>query len=328
MSFSIIEIGRKETSIIRGITEDFPAEFAIGKEAEAIDWVANHARQELLDSDLTRSTIEALRLDRLVVISGLPFPMRLPDTPRRYKPSEEADLYDFDVSNIAIASLIGECYSTRHLRGARIVTDIFPKDEMDNKQDSAFGSRQPFDFHADGAVHPDTKPEYFSFQAIRNHEQAPTYVSYVEPADLSEESLLLLTQPVFNIFYEQNSKSAHRIMDVPVIIEGGELFQFNYYGASKVSVRKGLDDRYHQALREFDKALQANSQPVNLSAGELLVLDNKSTLHSRHAFSPHPDPRQRRWIRRIHIATNKVKIDRIATQGRMLKSDIDRGSYI
>lgn len=311
------------------IVHEFPPELTIGREGEAVAWVSDVTREELKNSELAENISSILHLGRYAVVTGLEMPATVPPTPEIYLPSENALIYDFDIPQLAISSLVGACYATEHLRGSRILADIFPKDTYGAKADSAFGSNQPFDFHGDGAIHPDTKPEYFSLRAVRNIEQVPTTISWVEPGDLSEEDLERLQEPVFTLHYESTDPEAHSIESVPVIESGTECFlRYNYFGRSKISLPRDAFE-HARALATFEAVLKKNSRPLMLAAGEVMILDNKAALHAREAFQPVTTQSQRRWMRRSYIAVDERKqavIER--TSSRILRSSVDRGWYL
>lgn len=313
------------------LTHEFPAELAYGREGEAIRWISEAAEEVLADSELSQKIHTVLEFGRFATVTGLAMPEHVPPTPYRYLPSSEAIVYDFDIPQIAVSSLIGACYATKHLRGARILADIFPKDQYGTKPDSAFGSNQPFDFHGDGAVHPDTKPEYFSFRAVRNHEQIPTIASWADEKDLSSEAFQRLTEPAFTIHYESANPEAHSVERIAIIENNHTKFlHFNYYGRTKITISNDVESEpYIAALDEFEAALRRNSVPIRLNAGDIMLFDNKAGLHARQSFQPAPEQADRRWMRRVYIAADKYKRQEIEQDSaRILRSEVDRGWYL
>lgn len=330
MQSSVIKLELRDIRSLDEITHAFPDELSWQREGEAVSWTADAAQDMLADSILTEQLREALNIGHFAVITGLKLPEVLPPTPQRYLSTEQAIVYDFDVAQLAVSSLIGECYATKHLRGSRILADIFPKEEYTAKPDSAFGSGQPFDFHGDGALHPDTKPEYFSFRAVRNEEQVPTVASWIKPDDLTDETRTLLSHPVFSLHYESTDPAAHRVDRVALVKpqEDG-IDQLNYYGRSKVTVSAENPEPYIHALDDFEAVLKANSVAINLRPGEILVLNNKSSVHARQSFQPAKQQEKRRWMRRSYIATEPTKIRAILQRpDRIIQSEVDRGWYL
>lgn len=330
MPSQLIHLETEDIKALQEISQAFPEELAKRHEGEAVSWTAFAATDILDGSRLDERLHTALEVGHYAVITGLPMPEEVPPTPERYLPTEEAVVYDFDIPQLAVSSLVGECYATKHLRGSRILADIFPKDEYDNKADSAFGSNKPFDFHGDGALHPDTKPEYFSFRAVRNEEGVPTVASWIEPGDVDSDALKLLNEPVFSLHYESTDPSAHRVDNIAIIEQNeNRPSRLNYYGRGKVTVSVENPEPYIKALDDFDAALRKNSSAINLRAGEMLILNNKSAVHARQPFQPAKQPGSRRWMRRTYIATEPVKIRAILQRpDRIIQSEVDRGWYL
>ena len=330
MTSQKIHLETEDIKALQEITHAFPEELAERHEGEAVSWTALAATDILDGSRLDERLRTALEVGHYAVITGMLMPEEIPPTPVRYLPTEEAVVYDFDVPQLAVSSLVGECYATKHLRGSRILADIFPKDEYDEKADSAFGSNKPFDFHGDGALHPDTKPEYFSFRAVRHEERVPTVASWIEPGDINSDALGLLSEPVFSLHYESTNPSAHRVDNIAIMEQNeNRLSRLNYYGRSKVTVPVENPAPYLEALDAFERALRKNSLAINLRAGELLILDNKSAVHARQSFQPAKQPGNRRWMRRSYIAAEPAKIRAILQRpDRIIQSEVDRGWYL
>lgn len=325
----IIDIEPHEQKKIDVITRNFPDELVYENEGEAVTWISETTAEEFTGSQFEKKLSAAKAVGKVILVRGISIP-NAPPTPARYQPTEHAEIYPFDIAHIAVASLVGSPYATKHLRGSRIISDIFPKDQYGAKHDSAFGSNKPFDFHADGALHPDTKPEYFSFQCVRNVEQIPTTVSWVEQDDLTNDQFQKLQEPVFTLFYENREAGAHKVSGLPIMYfsRDGSL-RYNYYGKTKVTVECEQDKVYFDALKAFEEALIKNSIDVLLSSGEIMIVDNKSALHARSSFEAAEAQVNRRWMRRIYIAADDVKQESIAnTPSRILTSNVDRGWYI
>jgi|GEM_PF-7042548 len=298
-----------DAEFLIGLTARFPDKLMKGNEGAAISWVEGDIqahRDKLTPGLLAMGSIFLNEQVDAVHVKGLSLP-DLPPTPDAYEPVEEASVYSFDIPHIAISSLAGMAFGTRHVRGGRIMADIFPRTGFKQKQDSAFGSAYDFDFHADGVVQADTTPDVFTLHCLRNIEQAPTFFSSVRKEDLSEDAFSSLADPVHTILYEvDNAEDVLR--DVPIVaVDNHGSLKLNYYGAAKVRYPSPPEDpnKYSDALQEFQKALDKNVQSVNLQPGEMLFVDNRKLLHGRRAFdSSHLDASDRRWLRRVFIAQN------------------------
>ena len=308
-----IELGDEDNAFITDLTERFPEELALGHEAQAADWVERQMALAEPNLPLGLNKLANTFTDRTPVILISQTPSEdLPPTPVAYQTPERAEVYSFDIAQLALTSLGGSVYGNRHVRAGRILADVFPKPDYTGKTDTAFGSGETFDFHADGAVHYDTTPNLFSLHCIRNSEQAPTFFSSVSWGDFDPDTFTALREPVFTIYYEAE-RTGTALKNTPIIEkEASGKFRLNYYGKDKVA---GPDDSYDEVLDNFDKALQANVQEVTLQPGDIVFVDNRHVQHGRRAFQAASPPEYRRWLRRVFAAWDTPLVSRIAASG-------------
>ncbi len=313
-----IDLDNSASKYLTTQSEEFPPELGIGRESEAIKWVENQI-------DLDHHTLpaklqeikEAISIGTDVVeIRGIPLVGPLPDTPNRYSPVESADVHQFDIAQIALSALAGLTYGYKHVRGGRILADVFPKQDFEHKKDSAFGSREAFDFHADGAVQPDIMSQYFSLHCLKNPTSTPTIISTISVDDFSPEVASLLQEPVYELFYEGRITGAHSIKELPIIeLKDGKTI-LRYYGSTKVDVHtEGDKEPYQAALYAFDQALHNNKVEASLEPGDIIFVNNRTTLHSRPAFNDNQLAQaNRRWSRRLYTATQGDLLQRVQSQ--------------
>lgn len=299
------------------ISEAFPTDLHLGKEAEAVSWVEDQMSvagepagiSQLLD--LFSHGAEVVR-----IVGGSVDSASLPPTPEAYLPPASADVWSFDIRHLALTSLIGFSYGSGHLRGGRIIADIFPKAQDAERQDTAFGSNKNFDFHADGAVHPDTMPECFSIHCLKNPTGVPTIVSTVRESDFEPSTYQVLRQPEFTIYYEGRRAGAHCLDNVSLLEDNPDgTLRLNYYGGDKVT-SEIEDADHHSALLELAEALNRNAVPLALRPGEVVFIKNKQIVHSRPPFSTESmDDSSRRWLRRVFATTDAAMVNRITELG-------------
>ena len=301
-----------------GVTRDFPDGLSSGKEGAAVNWINGRldAEAQALTpqlSELSESFKSGIDAVHITGLPEAPYSI-LPPTPDAYESVEDAIVHFFDLPHLALSGLAGAVYGTAHVRGGRIIADIFPKSKFETKKDSAFGSNQIFDFHADGVVQPDTTPDIFALHCLKNKEQVPTFFSTVSALDFNKDVYSTLTEPVYTIVYEIGNE-VDVINETPIIQEenNGRL-RLNYYGAAKVLIdNPELDsEKYRAALHAFSDALQANTHSVTLQPGDMLFVDNKHALHGRRAFDEQAIlPAERRWLRRVFIAQDPALVRQV-----------------
>lgn len=320
-----IELSQEQQNLLYEAANLFPAELHYSREAEAVDWTKSHvASWANLDQAQFDDVASSINDNDVTVVAGLELP-NLPATPERYLPVHEADVTAVDVPQLCISALVGAAYGTAHVRGGRIIADIIPRTGFESKPDSAFGSQKMFDFHADSAVQPDTRADYFSMHCLRNVLRTPTLVSQIEPDSLSDEDIELLSQPVYTLRYANAADTKAMLQNAAIIQtnQNGAL-HYNYYGESKVLCeRPDIDVRpYNDALVRFHDALNTNAVPVVLQPGDIAIVDNCSTLHARPPFSVSATSHAHgRWLRRVHIAAEPSMMRKVhGTGDRILHS--------
>lgn len=310
-----IELSSSQRDLLYEAASLFPEELQHGKEAEAVDWTELHvatwaesARTEFDD------VVSDIRNSDVTVVTGLE-QSGIPATPERYLPVHEADVTAIDVPQLCLAALVGAAYGTAHVRGGRIIADIIPRTGFEEKPDSAFGSQKMFDFHADSAVQPDTRADYFSMHCLRNILRTPTLVSQIEPGNLSESDMELLSQPVYTLRYASPTDTKAVLQNTAIMhTDQNGIVSYNYYGESKALCENpDIDARqYNDALVRFHDVLNKNAMPIVLQPGDIAMINNYTTLHARPPFSSSAVPHaQSRWLRRIHIATEPSAVEKI-----------------
>ena len=314
-----VNLAKPETDFIENIYND--VNVVIGDESAVVSQIENLVNshtEPLPDNFQSFKTLMADTSVSGVVVRGLELPLEMPDTPELYQPAESAEIFRFDFSQLVLSSIIGASFGTTHVRGGRILCDVFPKQGYETKSDSAFGSDHDFDFHVDGVVHPDTTPDVFSLHCLRNILNIPTLMSDIDFSKLSLNAQTFLTQNVFRIYYESISETSHSIVSPIIRHPGSKQQTIHYYGKTKVGIDETADDKYkiQDALDEFDQHLQQRAVPVSLTPGEIMFVNNRNCVHGRPAFSPSDIPKEKqRWLKRLHTATRAPLVNRINEQG-------------
>jgi hypothetical protein len=310
-----LELTDNDRDYLVEVTESFPTPLLRGREAEVANWIDNSLASNIqtLPTQLRELTQSfGLSVDA-VHIAGLTH-ANLPPTPHVYETVDDATVYPFDLPHLALSALVGTIYGSSHVRGGRILADIFPKIDFETKRDSAFGSKQVFDFHADGVVQPDTAPDVFSLHCLKNEEQVSTFFSVVSAEDFEHDVYNALSEPVYTIVYEAGNE-VDVLKGTPIIQEDSDgRLKLNYYGAAKILLNhsKTMDKRYENALQVFATVLQASAHSVILQPGDILFVDNKHSLHGRQAFNTKSVlADDRRWLRRLFITRDPTLIEQI-----------------
>lgn len=275
------------------------------READALNRLPQNIDPPDIFEGLLNNSITGIVLRNLVDIN----PLLIGPTPERYATSGEESLNRVDLIQIAAASLLGAPYGIHHIRGGRVVSDIYPRPGFCSKPDSAFGSNELFDFHADGGAFPMTRPDFFMLLCLRNTEKATTMLTDVKSIDPELAGVL---SNDFEVRYTPND---HRPLITPIVtMAGGKITRINYYGRRKarpLESRTEAEKKSHQAaLDQLERYLVDNHEAVALGPGEALFAGNNTVVHGRHQFEAAPQQGARRWIKRVVIArrANLLKI--------------------
>ncbi len=184
---------------------------------------------------------------------------------------------DFISENIilAFASLLGEPYSIS-AEGKEIVNNLIPYKETSNDY-TGLGSAVELDFHI-------------------------------------ENSALKGDNYVISVPYRwREYLPSHKLFTNPAPIVTGNLENPRIFAAFYSNIMKPVSEEAQIALDNFKNELVKISSHEVLTAGKLLYINNKYTLHAREAFTPSytPDGRGDRWVQRVFTSKDISGFSRI-----------------
>jgi hypothetical protein len=277
-----IDLVLDDEPLLHRLVRDFPSSGP--SEAAVVEWVereasADRSRDEGLSPALKELTEAIAEGTHLIHLSGLSLPESLPDTPVTIAPADEARLAVHDVAHLFITAQAGAAYGCVHTQGGRLAHDIFSvPSALDNTRHSQGG----FSFHVDGAMDPETAPQYFSMQCLRNSERIPTFAASIVKGDFDSETWDLLTAPVYTIHFDPRAPRSSDLTDARVIdarADGG-VNRLRYYDhPERLRVPGGESGKYVQALHKMRHVLNRDAIDVVLSPGEVLLVNNRITVH-------------------------------------------------
>ncbi|MBO0882430.1 MAG: hypothetical protein J2P17_19280, partial [Mycobacterium sp.] len=226
-----IDLVLDEEQLLHRLIRDFPSNAP--SEVAVVEWVEHEINvNRSLGEDLSPGLHELMAAIadgvHLIHVSGLGLPGPLPDTPTAKVPPEDARLSAHDVAHLFVVAHAGVAYGCVHTHGGRLTHDVF---SMPGALDNSRHSRGGFRFHVDGAMDPETAPQYFSMQCLRNSERVPTFASTVDYGDFDAETWDLLTAPVYTIHFDGRVPRSSDLTDVPVIDArpDGSIERLHYY---------------------------------------------------------------------------------------------------
>lgn len=222
----------------------------------------------------------------------------------------ESDMY------MALCALtLGEPFAWATLQHGRMIQDVFPI-RGDEKRLNGHGSDVFLVFHTDDAFHPQTC-DYLMLFGVRNHDRVPTRVASARDLCLDPQHRRLLSQARFHIEPDEEHirqlaarmpghpalKRAIQMRDEPSpvpVLYGVPDHPYLRYDRAYIHCVGDSAGAAEAALDALDAELARVSEPLVVSQGTLLILDNKVAAHARDAFTARYDGTDR-WLRKIIV---------------------------
>jgi Fe(II)/alpha-ketoglutarate-dependent arginine beta-hydroxylase len=229
-----------------------------------------------------------------------------------------------------LGSLIGTPYCFASQQRGRMVLDVFPLAEHENRQ-LGCSSTAPLEWHNEDAFHPH-RADFTLLCCIRNDQRAATRFVVARDVQLDTEVLRELREPQFVIMPDESHSNSFNAATSGVAADSGGAFARIAAMANtspRVPVLTGAPHdplicvdfaymakevhsrRATAALVALREAIEAAACSVVLSPGDVLILDNRRTVHGREGFDARYDGTDR-WLRRLNV----VRESPVATAGR------------
>jgi len=220
-------------------------------------------------------------------------------TPLKYVSLNECRLTRLSLLQIAFSITFGTPFGLLDQRDGALVQDIFPKREQIKRVNSSFGSKENFVFHTDQAYNVNLfeVPRIVTLSCIRNEEKAITRVIHLLEIlpKLSFSEIEILKQSFFKFYTGRPHENlALRIGPVLSEIEG-------MYMIRVATDMAPLNKDAQLALKSLREIMEITARNVILDSGDILVLPNWFSVHSRVPFIPSQLENKRRWLQRIFV---------------------------
>jgi len=261
--------------------------------AQARDWRAH------LPAEITHAVAQFRRHSHpsgALLMRGLPVGA-VPRTPSSPTEPTSKDLIS-ERTLLAVASLLGEPVGYEPELGGRLVQNLVPTRANQHAQTST-SSLVPLMFHTETAFHP-YRPAYLALLCLRGDERAMTTLCSINQVwpHLSRATQRILFEPRFRTAIDQSflNGRANQLgppMAVlttphdPVMVFDEDLMV-------------GTDPAADQALHELGRAVAQCHSEINLTSGDLLIIDNARAVHGRSAYQPRFDGNDR-WLQRTFV---------------------------
>jgi len=231
-----------------------------------------------------------------------------PDVPATPAPTAQG-LYDLvpmaRAALFGIARVLGEPFGYRGEYDGEMVTHVLPS-RLSLDATSSQGSRKPLPFHTEDVHLDPISPDYVALYCVRSDasNRAKTRLAYARdivrrvPDDLLE----ILRLPLFFVRSPLSfGQSGVNSGPLPVIRGSRSRPQITAEFTDMV----GLTASATSALHAVAEAANQTAVEVELRAGDILLIDNRKTLHGRTAFDPRMDGTDR-WLLRTLIRSGDL----------------------
>lgn len=259
---------------------------------------------------LPASLLMALRRFRAGSESGgaflvrglIPAQIQFEDTPSALFQGERGEVARrAELCLIGIMSLFGEPFNFSTLYGGRLVQDVVPV--VGQEEDQTSGSSRSFlDWHVEDGFS-DQRCDYLGLFCLRGHADARTLFASVDdlPLDVREGPL---RAPNFTLCPDQGHGGQQTQWRPPIpIISGHREDPEICFDAIYMRPRGDADEDAQRALRALPEQLFAIHRQHVMEVGDLLILDNRRTVHARTSFPPRYN-RQDRWLLRTMVCSS------------------------
>ncbi|HEX5406632.1 MAG TPA: TauD/TfdA family dioxygenase [Pseudonocardiaceae bacterium] len=269
------------------------------------EWLAAALRASCRLPAVLREDLRRFRhdpgADASLLLRGFPVvEAELPPTPTIPESVETASTHAATMLALTMLQL-GELVAFRPEKAGALVQNVVPVPNREQDQSNA-GSTL-LQMHVENAFHP-CRPDLvalFCLRGDRDHDAALTVASVRDALPLlSGRTRKVLATPAFVTeappsFGSVNSLGAeHPVLDGD--FDDPDL-RVDFFST------KPLDDEAATAMAELSDALRAVNRRIELTPGDLVIVDNRLAVHGRTAFRPYYDGRDR-WLQRAFVHLN------------------------
>ncbi|MFC8529217.1 TauD/TfdA family dioxygenase [Nocardia sp. NPDC057227] len=232
-----------------------------------------------------------------------PVPLDLPATPATVTPRSTARVVDAAALLLLALSLpLGEPFTFRSLHEGRLVQHVLPVPGREDTQTGA-SSTAALDWHVEDGF-TDDRCDYFALLCLRGHPGALTVLSPARHLDLDPADIAVLRAPRYLLVPDDAHDGADTSAPTPVpILTGPAADPEICFGEGDVHLADPADNRGAAALRALSAALDRGAIGHELRPGDVLVADNRRTVHGRTTFAPRYDGTDRWLLRTMTCAS-------------------------
>ena len=249
-------------------------------------------------------------------LRGFPTPVRLPPTPDNCEAPPRREDSNGEFWLAAVGSLLGDLFSHADICGGDLFHHIAPTPGEETAP-SGESSLSRLRMHTDGASHP-LPPDYILLWCHRSgHARVGTHVASMSTVvgELEGGQVRCLRRPVFThqLDYEFHRQGLRLRTDKKPILAGEE---GNPTVSLDVDFVEAKTDEEREALAALEEVAERTAEPAHLEPGDILVIDNRRSLHARDRFVPRYDGEDR-WLQAAYVRAEKEVPPGITWAGRV-----------
>ncbi|WP_327367109.1 TauD/TfdA family dioxygenase [Streptomyces sp. NBC_01217] len=226
-------------------------------------------------------------------------------TPLRWSLADPGINAAFDIGLALTASRLGRVFGWTGQQDGRIVHNILPSPGQEHLQVGA-SSVVPLAWHSEDAFHPQ-RADFLLLACVRNPDGIGSRLSTISGAAPSEEDVDQLARPLAAVMpdasYGEAAGDRPGLVGAPTVWRGDDKGLRVRYDPS-YSRWLTDDGRFHQAYGRLGQRFEDAGFVVPLDPGDLLIIDNDTSVHGRVAFRPRYDGTDR-WLKRILVRSGR-----------------------
>ncbi|MGH3770114.1 MAG: TauD/TfdA family dioxygenase [Pseudonocardiaceae bacterium] len=253
------------------------------------------ACRRIADSEVfapLRSWLDAVSVHGFGVVSGLALDRHIPPTPHERVCAVQLPVADAVVGSVAAA--LGVLYTIDGKRNPRHIHDVYYIAE-DARTQLGSGCSE-LQWHVEDGCHP-ARPDWVILLCLRNGPGVMTALARYDDMTFSDHEQSLLTETPVRLRLDDSYQRKDAVRtDVRTLLATTRGMELIYDPAYTVVEGAATREILALMVREIARA----RFEVMLRAGDLLVFNNRRTVHWRSAFAPHTSARER-WIKRALV---------------------------
>lgn len=237
------------------------------------------------------------------LLCNLPFDHSLPFTPTVRRTNIRYPMYSDGIIG-TISALFGSIYTIEGKWTGSHIDDVYPI--FGDEATQLGSSKSKLEWHVEEAFHP-ARPTWLSLFCLRGDTAAITKIARARDLRLQRDVLSLLREPRFKLRIDETYSNVSSRYVITHILSGENSDTEIVFDPAYTDFR---NDQEIQAFSALASAADEVHQPFTLAEGDLLIFNNRRTIHGRSAYGPRMDGADR-WLKRAYILDEAEWIPRL-----------------